>query len=58
MPNYDNVNLDELDQHTYDDAPGLIFYTCPVCGGEYLDTFITEDDGVTMCIDCWSRRHP
>ena len=57
MPNYDNVNLDELDQHTYDDAPGHIFYTCPICGGEYLDSFITEDDGVTMCIDCWSRRH-
>ena len=52
MPNYDNVNLDELDQHTYDDAPGHIFYTCPICGGEYLDSFITEDDGVTMCIDC------
>ena len=58
MPNYDNVNLDELDQHTYDDAPGHIFYTCPICGGEYLDTFITEDNGIVMCIDCWGKRHP
>ena len=40
-----NVDYDSLEQHTYDDTPGEIFYTCPKCGGEYLATFITEDDG-------------
>ncbi len=52
-----NVNYDELEQHRYKDSPGYIFYTCPKCGREYLATFITEDDGETMCIDCWSERH-
>lgn len=48
----ENVNYDELEQHEYDDAPGHTFYTCPLCGGEYLATFITEVNGQTMCIDC------
>ena len=51
-----NINFDELEQHTYDDSPGEIFYTCPICGNEYLDTFITEEAGEVMCIDCWSQR--
>ena len=41
----EDINFDEL------------FYTCPICGGEYLDTFITEHNGQTMCIDCWSERN-
>ncbi len=51
-----NVNYDELEQHTYDDSPGEVFYTCPICGEEYLETFITEQDGEVMCIDCWNER--
>ncbi len=53
----ENVNYDSLSQHTYADSPGHIFYTCPVCGREYLATFITEDDGEIMCIDCWNEKH-
>ena len=34
-----NVDYDSLEQHTYDDAPGEIFYTCPKCGG------VMEDSG-------------
>ncbi len=52
-----DVDYDSLEQHTYDDSPGDIFYTCPKCGHEYLATFIMEDDGEVMCIDCWSKRH-
>lgn len=48
----ENVDYDALEQHTYKDSPGHIFYTYPRCGGEYLATFITEEDGKTMCIDC------
>ncbi len=51
----ENVNYDELEQHEYDDAKGYTFYTCPLCGGEYLATFITEKNGQTMCIDCWNK---
>ena len=51
-----NVNYDELEQYTYDDSPGEVFYTCPICGEEYLETFITEQDGEVMCIDCWNER--
>ena len=53
----ENVDYDALEQHTYSDMPGRIFYTCPKCGGEYLATFIVEENGQTMCIDCWSNRH-
>lgn len=53
----ENVNYDELEQHTYPDSGDNVFYTCPICGGEYLATFITEEDGRTMCIDCWSERY-
>lgn len=52
-----NVNYDELEQHTYEDAPGEIFYTCPRCGREYLATFIFEENGEVMCVDCWSELH-
>ena len=52
----DNVNYDSLEQHTYDDTPGCIFYTCPKCGQEYLATFISDEDGEVMCIDCLSKR--
>lgn len=56
-----NVNYNTLEQHTYDDTGDNIFYTCPVCGGEYLDTFIIEENGKCMCIDCagytgWSHK--
>lgn len=53
----DGVDYDQLEQHTYDDSPGDIFYECPICHHEYLATFIMDDDGETMCIDCWSKRH-
>lgn len=53
----ENVDYDTLEQHTYSDAPDHIFYTCPICGGEYLAAFITEENGKTMCIDCWNRRY-
>ncbi len=53
----ENVDYDSLEQHTYDDSPGYIFYTCPRCGGEYLATFITEEHGRVMCIDCWNKIH-
>lgn len=53
----ENVNYDELEQHTYADLGDNVFYTCPICGGEYLATFITEEDGKTMCIDWRSERY-
>ncbi len=53
----DNVDYDALEQHTYEDSGDDVFYTCPICGGEYLATFITEEDGQTMCIDCWNKRY-
>ena len=53
----ENVDYDSLQQHTYADAPGHIFYTCPICGEEYLATFIVEEGGQTMCIDCWNKRY-
>ena len=53
----EDINFDELEQHVYEDEGDEVFYTCPICGGEYLDTFITEHNGQTMCIDCWSERN-
>jgi|GEM_PF-877279 len=53
----ENVNYDELEQHTYDDSGENVFYTCPLCGGEYLASFITEEYGEVMCIDCWNSRY-
>ena len=47
-----NVDYEALEQHTYDDSPGETFYTCPVCGGEYLASLIIEESGEAMCIDC------
>jgi len=52
----ENVNYGELEQHEHEDAEGYTFYTCPHCGGEYLATFIIEEDGQTMRIDCWNQR--
>ena len=52
-----DVDYDSLEQHEYSDTPGHIFHTCPKCGGEYLATFITEENGETMCIDCWSEEY-
>jgi DNA-directed RNA polymerase subunit M/transcription elongation factor TFIIS len=52
----ENVNYDLLEQHLYEDTGDVIFYTCPKCGGEYLATFIVEEDGETMCIDCCNRN--
>lgn len=51
----ENVNYSELKKHTYSDAPGEVFYTCPKCGGEYLASLITHVNGETMCIDCWNK---
>lgn len=51
----ENVDYDALEQHTYADSGKHIFYTCPRCGNEYLATFITEENGQTMCIECWNR---
>lgn len=46
----EDINFDELEQHVYEDEDDDVFYICPICGGEYLDTFITEHNGQTMCI--------
>ncbi len=48
----EGVKYEELEQHTYEDSGDDIFYTCPICGGEYLAVFIFEEDGKVMCIDC------
>ena len=48
----ENVNYDELEQHSYSDTPGYTFYTCPKCGNEYLATFMVEHNGEVMCVDC------
>lgn len=53
----EDVNYDLLEQHTYEDAKGYVFYTCPICGDEYLATFITAEHGRIMCIDCWNERY-
>ena len=53
----ENVNYDALEKHVYKDSGDAVFYTCPICGGEYLATFITKENGRTMCIDCWSKRY-
>ena len=52
-----NVDYDSLEQHIYEDAPGHIFYTCPKCGCDYLATFIVEQNGETMCTDCWNKQY-
>lgn len=53
----DIINYDELEQHVYEDKGDDVFYVCPVCGGEYLENFITKSGEQTMCIDCWSERN-
>lgn len=50
----DDVDYETLEQHTYADSGNSVFYTCPKYGGEYLATFIVEENGETMCIDCAS----
>ena len=52
-----NVDYDSLEQHTYKDSGDYVFYTCPLCGHEYLATFITSEEGQTMCVDCWKERY-
>ncbi len=52
----EGIDFDALEQHTYEDSGDNVFYTCPKCGHEYLDTFITEENGEVMCIDCWEKR--
>lgn len=54
MPNPD-VDYDSLEQHTYDDAPGVVFYTCPRCGDGYSASLITNHRGEIMCAHCWSE---
>ena len=51
------VDYDSLKQHTYDDTPGVTFYTCPKCGKEYIASFIFEERGRALCVDCWQRIH-
>ena len=53
----DIINYDELEQHVYEDEGDDVFYVCQVCGGEYLENFITKSGEQTMCIDCWSERN-
>ena len=53
----ENIDFDSLEQHTYADTPGQIFYTCPKCGGEYLGSLMTEEGGEAMCIECWNRLY-
>ena len=48
----EDVNYDSLEQHIYPDQPDYVFYTCPRCFGEYLSTFIIEESGSTMCVEC------
>ncbi len=37
----EDVNYDAIEQHIYKDFDDAVFYTCPLCHGEYLATFIT-----------------
>lgn len=53
----EHIDYDALEQRVYKEEGNEIFYVCPLCGGEYLDTFITKSDGQTMCIDCWTERN-
>lgn len=43
--------------NSYGDSEDDVFYTCPICNGEYLATFMTSVNGKTMCIDCWSEKY-
>lgn len=54
----ENVNYEALEQTMYPEEGDEVWYKCPLCGGEYLATFIVEEDGQTMCIDCWGNRNP
>lgn len=53
----ESIDYDSLEQHKYSDSGENVFYTCPKCGGEYLASFIVEESGETMCIDCWSSEY-
>ena len=51
----EGVDYDSLRQSTYEDTPGVTFYACPKCGKEYIASFIVDECGETLCIDCWQR---
>lgn len=51
----ENVDYDSLKQHTYEDSGDAVFYNCPKCDGEYLATFIVNENGEAMCIDRWKK---
>ncbi len=50
-----NVNYDTLDQHTYADSGENVFFTCPRCKKQFLASFMFEEDGEILCIDCCSN---
>lgn len=50
----ENINFDELESKEYNEGT---FYVCPICGGEYLDTFIYEENGEVLCVDCWGEKY-
>ena len=41
-----NVDYSILKKHHYKGTPEEAFYTCPICGNEYLDTFITAENNL------------
>lgn len=48
--------LNLLYKHKYKNIEEL-FYTCSICGGEYLIVFFKKECGQIMCIDCWKRKY-
>ena len=54
----EDVDYSQLEKREDKDYPDEEWYVCPICGNEYLPAFITTDEnGTTMCIDCWSKNH-
>lgn len=48
----DDVQYSILKKHRYKDAPGYVFYECPICHREYLPNLISHVGWRDMCIDC------